>query len=75
MARYVDADVLIQNIAKIKDLRTLSTKTIGEAITNTPTADVVGVVRCKDCQYRYTANCNAKHERADMDYCSNGLVY
>jgi hypothetical protein len=38
-----------------------------------PTADVVEVVRCKDCAYRYTISCNAKHERADMDYCSSGL--
>ena len=37
-----------------------------------PTADVVEVVRCKDCAYRYTKYCNAKHERADMDYCSSG---
>lgn len=37
--------------------------------------NLVEAVRCKDCQYRYTANCNAKHERADMDYCSHGLVY
>ena len=43
MARYIDADLLIENIAKIQDLRTLSTKTIGEAITATPTADVVEV--------------------------------
>ena len=41
MARYIDADMLIKNIAKIQDLRTLSTKTIGEAIDRTPTADVV----------------------------------
>lgn len=52
MARYIDADLLIKNIVQIKDLRTLSTKTIGEAISNTPTADVVEVVRCKDCKHR-----------------------
>ena len=43
MARYIDTDLLIKNIVKIEDLRTLSTKTIGEAISNTPTADVVEV--------------------------------
>ncbi len=43
MARYIDADLLVENICKIEDLRTLSTKTIGEAISNTPTADVVEV--------------------------------
>lgn len=41
MARYIDADLLIKIIAKTQDLRTLSTKTIGEAISRTPTADVV----------------------------------
>ena len=50
MARYIDADLLIKNIANIEDLRTLSTKTIGEAISKTSTADVVEVVRCKDCK-------------------------
>ena len=49
MARYIDADLLIENIAKIDDLRTLSTKTIGEAISNTPTADVVEVKDCEQC--------------------------
>lgn len=41
MSRYINADLLIQNIVEIKDLRKLTTKTIGEAIKNTPTADVV----------------------------------
>ena len=36
-------------------------------------ADFVEVVRCKDCAYRYTKNCNAKHERADKDFCSSGI--
>ena len=49
MARYIDAELLVKEIAKIEDLRTLSTKTIGEAIDRTPTADVVEVVRCRDC--------------------------
>lgn len=34
--RLIDADALIEEIAKIKDLRTLSTKTIGEAIDRVP---------------------------------------
>ena len=36
MGKIVDTDVLIQNITSINDLRTLSTKTIGEAIDKTP---------------------------------------
>lgn len=47
--RYISEKTLIENLAKIEDLRTLSTKTVGEAISKTPTADVVEVVRCKDC--------------------------
>ena len=43
MARYIDADLLIKNIANITDLRTLSTKTIGEVINNTHTARVIEV--------------------------------
>lgn len=49
--RYIREKSLIDEIVKIKDLRTLSTKTIGKAISNVPTADVVEVVRCKDCKY------------------------
>lgn len=51
--RYISEKALIENIVKIKDLRTLSTKTIGDAISMTPTADVVEVVRCKDCKHFY----------------------
>lgn len=51
MARYIDADVLIKNIVKIQDLRTLSTKTIGQAIDETPTADVVETKDCYKCKY------------------------
>lgn len=57
--RYISERALIEEVAKIKDLRRLSSKTIGEAISNTPTANVVEVVRCKDC----TAFLS------DTDYC------
>ena len=30
------------------------------------------VVRCKNCKKFRTSMCAAKHERADMDYCSTG---
>lgn len=52
MGRLIDTDELIANVAPIVDLRTLSTKTIGEAIAKTPTVDAVPVVRCKDCRWR-----------------------
>lgn len=37
--RPIDGDALIEEIAKIPDLRTLSTKTIGEAIGRMPTIE------------------------------------
>ena len=60
---FDDLDVPISEVA-IK---------IGQTIRNLPTADVAEVVRCKNCAYRCTKNCNAKHERADMDFCSSGI--
>ena len=80
MKKYVDTDALIKNIVKIKDLRTLSTKTIGEAIANTPAADVVEVVKCKDCVHWCASYCtrdikgrtNMFYMEAD-DFCSHGV--
>ena len=75
MARYIDADLLIKNIASIEDLRTLSTKTIGEAIDKTPTADVVEVKHAKweinsDGYYPYCCNCKTEPKNGLMSkYC------
>ena len=49
--RYISEKALIEEIAKIPDLRKLSLKTVGIAISATTTADVVEVVRCKDCKH------------------------
>ncbi|MBE5943265.1 MAG: hypothetical protein E7264_12165 [Lachnospiraceae bacterium] len=85
--RYISEKALIENIAKIEDLRTLSTKTVGEAISMTPTADVVEVVRCKDCIHGLDVDgrimCNVNAEEAfgkwfglratnDINYCGYG---
>lgn len=45
--RLIDADALIEEIAKIEDLRTLSTKVIGEAIDRVPGIEII---HCKDCR-------------------------
>lgn len=37
-----------------------------------PIQDVGEIVYCKDCMYRGTPECSAKHERADLDFCSKG---
>ena len=62
MSRLIDADALIEEIAKIADLRTLSTKTIGEAIDRVPGIEII---HCKDC---------IKHNRAigDFEETENG---
>ena len=49
--RLIDSDALIESIVEeAQDLRTLSTKTVGQAISKTPTVDAVPVIRCKDCK-------------------------
>lgn len=52
----------------------LSTKwwRVEQMLGDIPTADVEEVVRCKDCKFRYTNTCFAKHETGDMDFCSCG---
>ena len=47
--RYISQNALIKEIAKIHG--NLSTKNVGQAMWDTPTADVVEVVRCRDCKY------------------------
>lgn len=47
MARYIDADALIR---KIQEGHKFGSLTITELINECPTADVVEVVRCKDCK-------------------------
>lgn len=53
MSRYIDADKLIDKIFPIGMVHdgqyTIGAKAIKIAIDKTPTADVVEVVRCKDC--------------------------
>ena len=51
--RLIDADALIEFIVEeAQDLRTLSTKTVGQAISKTPTIDAVPVIRCNDCKHQ-----------------------
>lgn len=42
-------------------------------IVSLPVADVEEVVKCKDCKFRNSPTCFAKHETADLEYCSNGV--
>ena len=86
MKSYIDADEALKQIKVLQetDPATVGKKQFTEGffcgldeaevvLMRTSTVDVVEVVRCKDCAYRYTKACGAKHERADMDFCSHGL--
>ena len=48
MARFIDADEFVKRVIQYPRQ---STKTIGLALADTPTADAVPVVRCKDCKW------------------------
>ena len=48
MARYIDADTLLKKFLPY-------TKECGEVVLS-PTADVVEVVRCKNCKYKSDGN-------------------
>lgn len=79
MSRYIDADVLIDDLIHN---RSFYPALVASAIKNTPTADVVRVVRCKDCIYRRTPDCSLWYgsvgdidyirEHGDNFYCSYG---
>ena len=48
MSRYIDADALIDDLIHN---RSFYPALVASAIKNTPTADVVSVVRCKECKF------------------------
>lgn len=86
MKRYIDVDKIeLKGIALFdENLEAfVSLSDVRKAIAQTPTADVVAVVRCKDCKYRYEptrcslwyGQCNETHyfiERGTDFYCSYG---
>lgn len=79
MSRYIDADELIFFGLDNPDDEHLFEFVPKEFIDNAPTADVVEVVRCKDCVYWEQAtdnsgNCNRAFEITayGCDYCSYG---
>jgi hypothetical protein len=88
MTRYIDADKLckgLKDMAKYQNSYKQSTILgVVSTIENTPTADVVEVVRCKDCIYK-TVTKDGEYNPEDIvceyhmsdgfdsdDYCSFG---
>lgn len=49
MPRYIDAEHLIQTIRESKELSNWGKNVALSLVMDTPVADVVKVVRCKDC--------------------------
>ena len=80
MARYIDADKLCERLtelARYQDPHKQSTILgVVDTIKNTPTADVVEVVRCKDCDVPHNKwtgcpNLNGLIPPPDF-YCAKG---
>lgn len=91
MSRYIDADKLHDEIYELTKFKrdpvtgdavmrlSMKISEVLRQIDEQPSADVVEVVRCKDCRYRQPVdNCMygecifAASMVADDDYCSNG---
>ena len=85
MSKYINADTVIQalreTIDKHKDSE-MFTRTVRAAenmiriIDRMPSADVVEVVRCKDCKYNYGIANNCEYAKDDIVCCyweSDGL--
>lgn len=74
MSRYIDADELIFFGFDNPDCDNLFEFVPKEFIDNAPTADVVEVVRCKDCKYLHRTVCpyGIKRTPRGNDYCSYG---
>lgn len=80
MSKYIDADALRADWLENGDNEYVyDTNAFLDSIDNAPTADVVDVVRCKDCKYYEQAKVNNKGflicpasgmEITEADYCS-----
>lgn len=80
MSRYIDAEILKEQI-KFTFGDFYITQDIIDVIEDSPTADVVEVVRCEDCIHKQNAKINSKGflicpasgmEITDNDFCSYG---
>ena len=75
MARYIDADDFLDlfYVASMgQDKRFI--QTVEQVIEDTPTADVVEVIRCKDCTEWDSKECECSHWYGfrENDFCSYG---
>ena len=76
MARYIDEEILINEINN-RVTNSLIRGWLASIIDETPTADVVEVVRCKDCKYFLLGKVACTYPNHNGwctvgDYCSFG---
>lgn len=74
--KYIEADELIEHIEIASNYRGYQIKHALQDVKDFPAADVVEVVRCKDCRYMLqTEGCALDRDRfmrEEEDYCSYG---
>ena len=72
MSRYIDREVLLKNLKRFAPEHL--TQLIVSLIEKQPTADVVEVVRCKDCTEwdKDEYECSHWYGFREDDYCSYG---
>ena len=72
MARYIDADKLLEEMTLnvLPDNARFVYLAMRGMVRNAPTADVVEVVRCKDCEY-YSSVTKYSGEPMHYGYCCN----
>jgi hypothetical protein len=77
MAKYIDVDRLFQEFENAEWYDNKDRDLAEDILICTPAADVVEVVRCKDCRYAYinsfsalsgTAVCNIMAEKSKGEY-------
>ena len=75
MSRYIDADEAKKDADERGMEFFIDLTDVDEMkrfLDDQPTADVEEVVRCKNCKFRYSTTCFAKHETSENDFCSCG---
>lgn len=74
MSRYIERDKLISNLKDLPEQERIEYMGIYDYIRSQPTADVVEVVRCKDCTEwdKDEYECSHWYGFREDDYCSYG---
>jgi hypothetical protein len=80
---YIERDSVLRSLAVLLQMPFTDLDDAWEAVHKTPAADVVEVVRCKDCQHYIDGHCYVKnrkpfsydvniHSCKENDFCSYG---